>query len=262
MFKPPIFIGGSGRSGTTLLRVMLDSHPEIYCGPELKLLPSISNLWGHSVREFRPIMDSYLLDRNEVSRLYREFIESFFYAALRESGKSRFAEKSPNNVFCFTQLAEIFPDAVFVQIIRDGRDVVSSLLNMDWKTAGSGQKPAYTSSALEAARYWVACVGAGRKLAIAENTSHRYFEVRYEDLILQPMKSMRSLLTFLGEDWDPRVLSYHSIDRDRGLESSSEAVAQPLSDASIGRWRKDLTESQLIDVHESGRDLLEELDYC
>jgi hypothetical protein len=99
--RPTIFFGGSGRSGTTLLRVILDSHPNIACGPEFKLIPSIANLWGHSVREFFPILEMYGLDKKDVNSAYRHFIEELMAKFKARSNKPRLAEKSPNNIFFF-----------------------------------------------------------------------------------------------------------------------------------------------------------------
>jgi hypothetical protein len=57
----PVFIGGAGRSGTTLLRVMLDAHPRIYCGPELKIIPALAESYQNLARNFAPVVQAYAM---------------------------------------------------------------------------------------------------------------------------------------------------------------------------------------------------------
>jgi hypothetical protein len=66
---PPIFVGGAGRSGTTLVRVILDSHPNIVCGPELKLTPLIGQLWHQFMTVHAPVLQEYLLEPDDVNEL-------------------------------------------------------------------------------------------------------------------------------------------------------------------------------------------------
>ena len=74
MNTAPIFVGGAGRSGTTLLRVVLDTHPHIACGPELKLIPSIAAHWENTAKHFQEILKSYQLTPAELNRSYQSFI--------------------------------------------------------------------------------------------------------------------------------------------------------------------------------------------
>ena len=164
--KGPIFIGGAGRSGTTLLRVMLNAHPNICCGPELKILPSIGQ-W-HAVfttGAWRPVMRCYQQTPAEVSRLFRQLIESLVANFRRCSGKRRWAEKTPENVKHMVALGMIFPDAQFLHVIRDGRDVACSLVTMDWIDPATRQKSWHTRSIANAACYWRQTVETARRQA-------------------------------------------------------------------------------------------------
>jgi hypothetical protein len=258
---PPIFVGGAGRSGTTLLRVILDSHSRIACGPELKVLPLIAKLWADLQAIYAPYLAESNLLPPDIDRAARAMIVSLLGAVRRQSGKPRIAEKTPNNVFVFRHLHAMFPHAAYVHMIRDGRDVVASLLTMDWR-GPDGERVDYTSDAGAAARYWVSSIRSGRVFAETTRGSSRYFELRYESLIGQPEAALRRLFEFLGEPWEPGVLEYHRRQRALGIESSAEAVTRPLYQSAVGRWRHDLDSEQLAAVKEEAGQTLIELGYC
>jgi protein-tyrosine sulfotransferase len=260
--KSPIFIGGAGRSGTTLLRVILDTHPNIVCGPEFKIIPSIAEHWANTARSYESVLQSYNLSPEKFSSSYASFILDLLGPLLEKSGKQRIAEKSPNNVFYFYHLNQMFPESPLVHLIRDGRDVVCSLLTMNWMSADSNKKLPYTESAAEAARYWVQAVTTGRKAGSTPSAQRKYFEVRYEDIIQNPESTLRSLFTALDEPWDPCVLEFHTKKRDLGEESSASQASQKMYSSSLGRWERDLADEDKYVVKRVAGDLLIELGYA
>ena len=112
-------------------------------------------------------------------------------------GKTRYADKTPWAVMHISLLAGLFPEAVFVHVIRDGRDVALSYLD-----AGFGP-PSLEMGALEWRRY----VGEGRRAGLALGPE-RYREVRYEELAASPDATVRDLCPFLGLDFDESMLRY------------------------------------------------------
>jgi len=161
----PIFIGGAGRSGTTLMRALLDAHPRICCGPELKALPEISGLYRSFAAASSPVQQAYGNTLADIRSYFQEFIERLVGKYRRASGKPRWGEKTPHNLLCMLMLGEIFPDARFIHMIRDGRDVACSLVKMDWTDAGTGQKLGYCQNIRNAARYWRDLVRFGQQQA-------------------------------------------------------------------------------------------------
>jgi len=259
---PPIFIGGAGRSGTTLLRVILDSHPNIACGPELKVIPQLAQLWRQFQTAFYPTLESYYITRPEINALFANIIVTLMDKYRRRHGKTRAAEKSPNNVFYFQHLHDLLPASPCIHIIRDGRDVVCSLLTMNWADAVTGRPLEYTRDAGKAAEYWAGAIRAGRTMLEKRSRRSCYLEVRYEDLVTNPEPTLKDLFAFINERWDPVVLRYYEQERDLAGESSADQVTQPLYAKTVGRWRRDLRAQDKAAVKAAAGDLLVELGYA
>jgi hypothetical protein len=215
----PFFVG-CGRSGTTLLRAMFDAHPDVAVPDEVSFIIRLSR--GHNaVRYRRPgRLDTeallHLLKTNTsfarwelpddavraaltdppvttfadaVRRLYAT------YAARR--GKGRWADKTPMHVQYLARLARLFPEARFVHVVRDGRDVACSYLDV----------PFGPRTVEEAAFEWRRRVRRGR--AQGRRLGDRYREVRYEALVAEPEETLRSLCADLDLPFDERMLRYH-----------------------------------------------------
>lgn len=192
----PIFIVGCQRSGRTLLRVMLDSHPDISCGPKTRFLVDVvdavigSKLPDHLERFGFP--ESYWWER--IAEMFDRIHSD--YAAKR--GKSRWADKTGYYARHIDVLDKLFPDCQVIHVVRDPRDVVAS----------HRQKFGYLA-AIKALRKWPVYVrsarAAGNRLGPA-----RYTEVRYEQLVTDTEATLRKLIAFLGEPWDDDVLDYSS----------------------------------------------------
>jgi len=186
----PIFIVGCQRSGTTLLRLMLDSHPNISCGPETRFLDDFAKLTSESWDRLSlyGFPKSYWLDKSA------EFFDSFQAEYAKSRGKARWADKTPRYALSLGYLNELFPSCQIVHVIRDGRDVVASHRDR-W---------GYWS-AVKAVEKWPRYIRAARRVG-ERLPDDRYTEVRYEDLVLDTEASLRALLLFLGEPWDDAVL--------------------------------------------------------
>jgi len=258
-----IFLGGAGRSGTTLLRVMLDAHPHICCGPELKLLPVIAEWYQTMTGLLAAVMHSYGNSTADLQHHFRRFIAGLVENFLRASGKSRWAEKTPHNVLFMVLLAEIFPNARFLHVVRDGRDVACSLVRMDWGDPITKRKVAYVENIANAARYWRDVVTEVRRQARSPVLAGRVLEVRYEDLVLHTEATLRRILQFLDEPWDASILSYYTRDRSwEPAEASTAQAQQPVTARSIGRWRNDMSLADRASFQMQAGKLLRQLGYA
>jgi hypothetical protein len=238
----PIFIGGVGRSGTSLLRTLLNAHPNIAIGQELKITPAIVQLWQHAMRHASHLERYFFLEKDEINHLFRGFINSLLSKYRKRYKKPRIGEKTPNNIAYFRQIHQISPRSPLLHIIRDGRDVVCSLLKQSW-TNGTGEPLAMCSDPVAAAKYWRQFLKKGRDAAkSSKSLDDQYLEVRYEDLVSSTERTARRIIDHLGEPWDPVVLNFYQEE----YPEHCGHVHRPISSYSVGRWENELS----VDVKE------------
>jgi hypothetical protein len=189
----PIFVIGSPRSGTTLLRLMLDSHPRISCGEETHFLRDLETVVGRNWE----LVATYGLPREWWIERIRELYEAFQAEVLTRSGKARWAEKDPTYTLHLRFIDELFPNASYIHLLRNGYDVVASFRDR-W---------GYKSAARAARTEWARYVSAARELGM-RLPRERFLEVRYEALVAEPEREGQRIFGFLGEDWDPAVIEF------------------------------------------------------
>jgi hypothetical protein len=258
---PPIFIGGAPRSGTTLLRAIIDAHPSIACGPELRAIPSLCALRASiEATAGEGLRRDYSVGPGELDRAFAAAIASFLEPRRRASGKARIAEKTPANVLHFPALRRLFPAAPLIAIHRDPRDVVASLLSMDWRDGRSGERLEITRDPVAGARLWLLSV----ETALQMSGDAGFFLTSYEALVDEPDAVKASLFRFLGEPFDAQALRHDvSFDPASGEhEPSNTRVAGPIDRASVGRWRRELSRDARRAVEEIAGPFMTRLGYA
>jgi protein-tyrosine sulfotransferase len=276
----PIIIGACPRSGTTLLRRILDTHSAICCGPESSLLlpgrPNVDALalgYGMAPGEIRMLLGK--------AHSQGEAVDRFMAAYAAQVGTRRWAEKTPLNIRHLGWIWRHFPRARVIHVIRDGRDTVCSMREHPDRRLVDG---AWVSVRRERSfeslvRRWDADVRTG----IAHRGDPRYAEVRYEALVHDPRATLEPLFGFIGEPFEERVLDYRTnseraqelsarVDQasalldgppDGGSSGGTPEGPRPTSTGSIharsiGRWRADLsTDEQAAFKRLAGRLLIE-----
>jgi len=196
----PIFIVGSPRSGTTLMCNMIDAHPHIFApywetGLFIRFEELLTNHLPWVLKEHPA---SFPLKRKDLIDWIRESVQALFGRFAAVCGKRRWAEKTPGHVFQIKLIHEVFPQAQFIHMIRNGRDVVRSLQNMPWA-------PRRLRWSIQR---WMMSVRAGREQG-AQLPPGLYTEVRYEDLVAQPAETLRRVCQFLGEPFSEQMLAFH-----------------------------------------------------
>lgn len=214
---PMPVIVGSPRSGTTLLRFMLDAHPELAIPPETGFLAlpgfegdesAAREHFFNSVTNYPPETpgwDDFSIPK-ELFRAELDEIESFTPAAgfrmfyrlyAARFNKPRWGDKTPLYCMHLERIATVLPEARFVHIVRDGRDVALSLREM-WFSPGWEIETQ--------AAYWCRCIQSAREQSAR---CRHYLEVHYEDLILDTRKTLEQICIFLELDFDESMLRYH-----------------------------------------------------
>lgn len=269
--RPPFFILGAPRSGTSLLARMLGSHPAIAVPDEIKLFEA-----------FLPLLPLYgdLRERGRLRRLVGDMLAWRWVrrlpglppaeavlarvtrpdlpgvvAALLDAwaagqGKGRWGEKTPANLYFWPTIAAAFPASPVVHILRDGRDVALSQI----------QAPFGPKTVTAAAERWVRFVGETR--AIGARADRPYVEVRYEDLVARPEPTIGRVLEALGEPFDPAVLRFHENARPVGTDPVNDRnIHRPPQAGNRGKWREAFSRRDLARFEAVAGPLLEACGY-
>jgi hypothetical protein len=185
---------------------------------------------------------------------YAELVAVLFGAYAEREGKPRWGEKTPENVLHIELLARLFPRAVFVHVIRDGREVAASLADQAWSSNGL----------VGYAHWWHDCVTAGRRAGRRLGPA-RYCELRLEDLVADPEGVLRRVCAAIGESYTRRMLEYtrRSEEFDRWHESlrwSHRHLAKPPT-GGLRDWTAGVSADEQVAVSRICRPLLSELGY-
>lgn len=203
----PIFVVGCARSGTTLVQLMLDSHPSISCGPETLFLEQLvraeQNNWQR--------LAAFGITQAQWRAQVRDLFSWVHLQRARRLGKPRWADKSPAYTLFLDYVDALFPRCQVVHVVRDPRDVIDS-----WRRRWGPRR------ARQVVRVWPQHVRAGRSFAEAHEAS-RYTEVRYEELVHDPEATMRRLLEWLEEPWDDQVMAFGAVEHGYGTGRRAEA---------------------------------------
>lgn len=256
--RAPVFVLGAPRSGTTFLGSCIGALPEVSYHFEPRVTKAVA----------RQVYQGTWSERR-TARVFRTSYRLLLLAA--GDGGRRFAEKNPENCFVVPFLARTFPDARFIQIVRDGRDVAVSHAEKPWlsaASAGSGRRGRGGQAWGPWARWWVEPERAAEfesasdltrtawswrrftasaRTALAELPAERVLTVRYEDVVSRPQEAAETLARFLGYEEAPAALR------------AALAGADP---SSVGRWRAALDAEGLADVEREAGPLLRELGYA
>ena len=266
---PPLFVLGVRRSGTTLLRVMLDRNAELAVPDESYFVPQLARrhrrvdpeAFLDDLRRL-PTLLEWRLSPDAVAPLLRpgvstgEAIGAVFQAYAAVRGKARWGDKTPLYMQYLPVLERLFPSALYVHLIRDGRDAALSFLSVPAgiMTEGWG----HPRDAAGFACQWATEVRAARALGRRVGPA-RYLEVLYEDLVAVPEAELRRICAFTGLEYDAGMLGYVG-----QTESARKEHQQRLNEPPrVGArdWRTEMSPADVAAFEAVAGDLLDELGY-
>ncbi len=267
--SPPVFVLGVRRSGTTLLRVMLDRHPQLavpdesyfipqladrHRGPidvqsfvdDLRRLPTLRE-WGVDVETVRPKLRPGQSPGEAIGAVYETYAET--------RGKERWGDKTPMYMQRLPLLDRLFPTALYVHLIRDGRDCALSFLQMPEGIVTRSW--AHPRNVAGFACQWRAEVVAAHKLG--KRVGPRMLEVRYERLVAEPEDTLRAICDHVGLPYDARMLHYAG-----SVDVTNQPHQQSLKRAptpGLRDWRSDMGADDVRAFEEVAGDALAKLGY-
>jgi hypothetical protein len=283
---PAPFVVGATRSGTTLLRLMLDAHPEIAIPSETHFIPELISArekHGASREQMLELLTShrrwgdFTIEPGELAERWAqieplsgpEAVRAFFhlYADKQDKHGARWGDKTPGYVKSMREIQGYLPEARFIHLIRDGRDVALSVLKQSWGP----------QSIEAAAEKWRSRVNRGRSQAPYLGY---YIEVKFEDLVLETERELRRICEFIEVPFDENMLGYHltaeqrlqekarALPRVHGEAQSAEKrlashakTFEPPNPEMIGTWRQRMSPADRAAYEALAGDLLAELGY-
>ncbi|WP_423816096.1 sulfotransferase family protein [Salinibacter ruber] len=231
-----VFVCGAPRSGTTLLKAILENH-SMMCGPTYETTGIFANpdfyrdQWWEQTGIQGDEVRTLLAESNSIVSFYDSVAE----AVCKKTGSSVFVDKIPwpprrHRLWYVTSK---FKGAQWVHIVRDGRDCYCSAQNHPHVPQ--------SSSATAFAKYWRTCVESHEAWLPEERT----YTVRYEDLTNSPAEVVRTIVDFLGLEFERRqVEASNRADYDDGAEGAHRRLKKPISASSVGRWKTEMETSE------------------
>lgn len=272
----PFFIVGSPRSGTTLLQTLLDAHPSLAIPPESHVFDHFYELTG-SYGDLRTpeALERFAADLLQDERIkrwglamgpqefcrgiqapvsFRKILERLFTLYAEKEGKSRWGDKTPEHTLFLSAVLQTFPEARFIHLVRDGRDVAESLSRMFFG-------PITIDKKAELWRCYTQAFYEFKKSLPAD----RYLEIHYEALVRNPEGEVRKIIQFLGEvplaagaAVPETRLKQVYLSTDDGTHQS---LSQPISDKKIGSFKQQLSARQIEIFEAIAGDMLKAYGY-
>ncbi len=263
---PPLLILGVRRSGTTLLRVMLDRHSQLAVPDETYFVPQLADrhLRGVDEDEFlddvRRVVEWDLPLERVRARLHDgmpvgEAIGAVYAVYAEQQGKPRWGDKTPMYMQNLRLLERLFPDALYVHLIRDGRDAALSFLGMPRGIVTETWMHPRTPA--DFACQWRTEVAAARRLG--RRVGARYLEVRYESLVEDVEPALGRICELAGLDYEPAMADYAG-SVDVSAKPHQQRLLQPPT-AGVRDWRKQMSGEDVASFEQVAGDLLRELGY-
>ncbi|ASC72054.1 hypothetical protein XM38_030080 [Halomicronema hongdechloris C2206] len=276
MTTQPIFIVGVPRSGTTLMTTLLSAHARVAISPETHFLDEWLPRYQHwcaleRADHFQQFWQNWSssqrfsyfgVDPEQVfQRLQAQPAINFkviFQSLLEEyaisQGKSRWGEKTPMHYRHLQTLLNWYPNARVIWMIRDPRATVASLLPLAWAS----------NSARSNAQHWL---GSLHLFETRWRRDHRVLLVRYEDLVTVPESTLVQVCKFIGEVYDPSMITNRSeqtcpvINRCSWAERHLKQALQPISQQGLHKWKRRLSRRQVVNIELITRSKLETYGY-
>ena len=285
-----VFILGNPRSGTSLFRLMLNSHSMINATPECGFL----HWWYKKYADWDSScissnrLDEYISDLESSKRIedwkmdyallkakiVQENPENYaklgelvytFYGEQKGKYAKVIADKNNYYINHFNDLKEIWPDAKYILVVRDGRDVACSYLNMEKLITNSPYKPYLSTDIKTIAKEWL--TNNQNILSFSESLNNSQFMViRYEDFVTDSALYLTKVCNFLGLNFESNMLNYfikNAKEHDEPLSSldwKKKTLEKPDKD-NIGKYKIELEKESIEEFNAIAKEILQKFNY-
>ncbi|MBN1552036.1 sulfotransferase [bacterium] len=260
---PGVFIVGSGRSGTTLLRLMLDNHPNIHIADESEFLSVfygyekfdfsnekmryriISDIEHFYRKMFPNDTDHYWKDlisehkENivQASSNFKTLVRNIYSFLLNDESVRIWGDNTPQYISIADHIRSWFPKAKFIHLIRDGRDVHLSMARLAW-----GPNYIYWS-----AKYWKSIIQLGKYWQ--RKWPDEWLDITYEELLKDPEKTLKKITVFLKIPYDTIMLSFHKTAHQKLppslLKEQFQKTTAPVDPKNCFKWKHQMPEEDV-----------------
>jgi tetratricopeptide (TPR) repeat protein len=239
----PLFVLGFPRSGTTLLEQTLTAHPRITAADELPFIIEIAELMPRLLESPlgypEALAELWMADhREDLDNLRDHYLRKVAQLGVVPEGAAWFTDKMPLNETHLGLISLLFPESPLLHVVRHPLDVVLSVYS-NLLTHGFFCAYALESAARHYARVMDLVDHYRREMNL------RYLRIRYEDIVDDQEASIRKVLDFIGEEFDPKCLAFHE-NRRYARTASYAQVTERLYDRSRYRYRSYLAQLQPV----------------
>jgi hypothetical protein len=257
---------------------MLSSHSMVAIPPEGPFLVQLHREFGSTSQFDEPTVEAFVRRFQEIEKCrewgldsvhlrrailcsrpqrYADVVDAVYreYICEKQPHKVLWGDKNPGYISQIPLISQLLPQARFIHIVRDGRDVAVSL-----------RKPPFDIvSVAEAAAFWRRQVAAGVRSGRLLNDD-RYMELRYEDLVQGPREVLGQVCAFCRITFEERMLEFYEQNRQKEMVPSHrlawhQNTLQPVTQERMAIWKSEMSESDVFEFQFSSGDLLRRFDY-
>lgn len=277
---PDFFILGFPRSGTTLCRLMINSHPELVVPPEGGFALWLYEEYAkkklkreNCISYFRAVMSTKKFEHWSLSleelisgrdknppKSYSDLVAIIYHEYKKKKSRDALLVGDKNNFYIWHvgKIKKIFGGVKKLFIVRDGRDVAASHLEISGKNMVSQYRPDFSTDVSTIAYEWKSAV----RIILKHKDDPNSLIIRYEDLVLDTVSILKNISDFLGVDYrDEMTLYYENNDEPTEMMEWKKETKRPLLSSKIQRYKKDLSGHQLEKFEAKAADELEIFEY-
>jgi hypothetical protein len=247
-------VGGCHRSGTSVIRRVLDAHSRIHCGPEVKFFRDFyDDYFDDPLASYRFARTARaILPEDDLLEILGQAFVVLHERAAQRAGKPRWADKAPENVVYAEQWQQLLGDEwLMLHVVRNPLDTLASM--------ESARMPRTFPPNLDGRiAFYRRYTEAG--LAFGESYPDRYVRMVYEEFVTQSETALGTMMTRLGEVLEPQQLAFNDVSHQWGLEDRRIEETSTVHAERVRRWPENLTSEEARAIWNSTCDLWERID--